>query len=183
MQYLLANGQNLRIREAVSDDAAALLEMFRVAVKETDFLMTTPAEAEKLTLKQEKAFISTYEKDENQLFLVAEVNKRLIGSTSLSQNNWKKQQHVSEFGIVVLRDYWNMGVARRMMHHVFQWVEEHPKVCYVHLSVIANNEKALHIYQHFGFEEEGRKHGAIRQHNSDYQDVILMGKWIDRKGN
>jgi RimJ/RimL family protein N-acetyltransferase len=183
MRYLLANGQYLRIRDAGTEDAAALLDMFQQAVTETDFLMTTPGEARKLTLEQEKEFIAGYQRNNNQLFLVADVGGRLAGTLSVTQAKLKKQQHVGEFGIVVLQKYWNMGIARRMMNVMLQWAENHPVIRYIHLSVMANNEKAIHLYHNFGFTEEGRKTKAVCQSGHTFQDIILMGKWICREEN
>lgn len=181
MRYLLANGQHLRIRDAKTDDAAALLQMFQQAVKESDYLMTTPAEAVKLTLEQEMEFIAAYHKNANQLFLIADVEGTVAGTLSVTQGKLKKQHHVGEFGIVVLQKYWNMGIARRMMNVMLQWVEAHPVLRYVHLCVMANNEKALRLYKNFGFNEEGRKPRAVFQNDESYQDIILMGKWIEKE--
>lgn len=178
MPHILPNGQNLRIREAVADDAAALLKMFRQAVSETDFLMSTPEEAGKLRLEYEKSFIYSYQKNDNQLFLLAEADHSIAGTLSLTQNKWKKQQHVLELGIVVLRKYWNMGIARRMINYMFHWVERQSLVRYIYLHVMANNEKAIRMYQNFGFEEEGRMPEAVRLDKDNYQDVVLMGKRI-----
>lgn len=181
MRFLLSNGQQLRIRDATIEDAAALLRMFQQAVSESDYLMTTPAEAQKLSLEQEKEFISTYQNNPNQLFLICEVNGLVSGSLSITRARLSKQHHVGEFGIVVLQKYWNLGIARRMMNAMQQWVENHSAIRYIHLSVLANNEKALHLYRNFGFTEEGRKPKAVLQNGQSYQDIILMGKWIPEK--
>lgn len=177
MRYLLANGQHLRIRKASSDDAAGLLEMFRQVVTETDFLMTTPSEAGNLTLGQEKDFIISYQHNDHQLLLVADVEGTVAGTLSLTQAKTKKQSHVGEFGIVVLQKYWNMGIARRMMNAMDQWLEKQEAIRYVHLSVMAGNEKAIRLYSKFGFLEVGRQPRAVRQHDHSFQDVIMMGRW------
>lgn len=182
MRYLLANGQYLRIREASLDDAPLLLDMFRQAVRETDFLMTTPGEAEKLTLAQEREFIASYRENDNQLFLVADVAGKPAGTLSITQARAVKQHHVGEFGIVILQEYWNMGIARRMITFMLQWVERHPVIHYINLSVMAGNEKAIRLYRNFGFAEEGRRPSAVRQDEKVFQDVILMGKWVKPQG-
>lgn len=182
MRYLLANGQYLRIREASVADAARLLTLFRQAVTESENLMTTPEEANSLTLEQEKEFVASYERNTNNLFLVSEVNDQLAGTLSVTQARLKKQAHVAEFGIVILRAFWNMGIARRMMTVMEHWVEEHPLIRYLHLSVLSTNEKAIHLYRNFGFREEGLKQRTVRARDGFYQDILLMGKWVDRTG-
>lgn len=178
MRYLLANGQYLRIRRVHSEDAAALLDMFCRAVTETDFLMTTPEEARQLTVAREQEFIASYENNSNRLFLLAEVEKRVVGTLSVTQPPMRKQQHTGEFGIVILQEYWNMGIARRMITAMLQWVEKHPVICYIYLSVMANNEKAIRLYRNFGFTEEGRRPKFVRQGGRLFQDVVIMGKWV-----
>lgn len=178
MRYLLANGQYLRIREASLEDAVALLDMYRQAVKETDFLTTTPAEAERFTLAYEREFISAYEHNDNQLLLVADVEGVLAGTVSVTRARPAKQQHTGELGIVVLQKYWNMGIARRMITATLQWAEKNPAIHYIFLTAIANNEKAIRLYRNFGFMEEGRRPGAVRQEDHLFQDMIMMGKKV-----
>lgn len=178
MQYLLSNGLSLRIRPARLEDASPLLDMFRKSVSESDFLLTTLTEARMLTVEQEKEFIGSYLQNQWNLFLVAEVNGRLAGSMSVTQSKWKKQRHVGEFGIVVLRDYWNLGIGRRMINTMLQWAQGHPAIRIIQLNVLANNEKAIRMYRNFGFTERGRMEKAICQADNSYQDLILMTKWI-----
>lgn len=178
MRYLLANGQYLRIREAAIDDAPALLAMFCKAVNETDFLMTTSDEAEKLSLVQEREFIASYKKNENNLFLVAIVEDKIVGTLSITQAKAIKQRHIGEFGIVVLEGFWNMGIARRMITTMLQWAENNETILYIYLSVMANNEKAIRLYRNFGFLEEGRRPKFVCQSDRLFQDVIIMGKWL-----
>lgn len=181
MQFLLANGQHLRIREAKTDDASSLLDMFRKAVCETDFLMTTPGEAFNLTIEQERDFLSGYIRNRNQLFLVGEVDGKMAGTLSVTQAKLRKQQHVGEFGIVVLQQYWNMGIARRLINSMMQWAAENEIIHYIHLKVMANNDKAIRLYQQFGFLEEGRNKKAVCQSPDNYQDIIIMGKWVKQE--
>lgn len=178
MRYLLANGQYLRIRGACADDAQALLDMFHQAVHETDFLMTTPEEAIRLTLAREREFIAAYEKNKYNLFLVADVERALVGSLSVTRPVYLKQKHTGEFGIVILEKYWNMGIARRMMTAMLQWAEKNEELHYIYLNVMANNEKAIRLYRNFGFLEEGRRPGFVRQADQLFQDIVIMGKWL-----
>lgn len=182
MRYLLANGENMRIREAVPDDAPALLEMFRTAIRETGFLMTTPEEADNISVLQEKKFINKYHDNANNLFLIAVAEKKIVGSLSLTQSRWSRQKHIGEFGVVVLEVYWNMGIARRMINYLMHWAAVHPLIRYIQLSVMANNEKAIRMYQNFGFTEEGRRPRAVYLNHKMYGDIILMGQWIKKSG-
>jgi len=182
MQYLLSNGLPLRVRQARPEDAVSLLEMFRKVVAESDFLLTTLLEARMLTVEQEKEFIASYQQNPRNLFMVAEVNDTLAGSMSVTLSKWKKQSHVGEFGIVILREYWNLGIGRRMINTMLQWSKEHPSIRLIQLSVLANNDKAIRMYKNFGFKEQGRLEKAICQPDKTLQDLLSIAKW-DKDGD
>ncbi|MBC7123627.1 MAG: GNAT family N-acetyltransferase, partial [Pseudothermotoga sp.] len=47
----------------------------------------------------------------------------------------------------------------------------------IQLEVMANNERAIRLYEKFGFEIEGRKKKAILL-DDEYVDLLVMGKWL-----
>ncbi|MHB1920682.1 MAG: GNAT family N-acetyltransferase [Chitinophagaceae bacterium] len=176
MQFLLSNGQSLKIRPAVMGDAPQLLETFRQLVLQTDFLLTTPQEARQLTLKAEQDFISSFVHHTNNLLLLGLVGDQVVSTLTVSQGRWKKQQHLGEFGIAVLESHWNLGIARRMINYMLRWVRDQEPLTLLYCKVMANNEKAIHLYKNFGFTEQGRLQGAICQNADQYVDILFFSK-------
>ncbi|MCL6523742.1 MAG: GNAT family N-acetyltransferase [Thermoflavifilum sp.] len=183
MHYFLSNGEELIIREPVPDDAAALLSYFQQAVRDTEFLMTTPTEASQHTLRSEQDFIRSFRNHPHNLYLVAVVQDQIVGTLSVTQGNRSKIEHTAEFGIAVIREYWNMGIGRRLMTQMFRWLSHHPQIQLLYCKVMANNEKAIHLYQSFGFMEEGRLSRFLRQPGGEYVDLLYFTKWLNHEPN
>ena len=176
MQSLLSNGQSLKIRPAVMGDAAALLETFRQLVLQSDFLLTTSQEARQLTLKSEQDFIASFIHHSNNLLLLGQVGDQVISTLTVSQSTWKKQQHLGEFGIAVMQSHWNLGIARRMINYMLRWVNNQEPLRILYCKVMANNEKAIHLYRNFGFIQQGRLEEAICQNTDQYVDILYFSK-------
>ncbi|MBX6380640.1 RimJ/RimL family protein N-acetyltransferase [Thermoflavifilum aggregans] len=181
MHYFLANGEELIIREPETSDAAALLAYFQQAVQDSDFLMTTPDEARQHTLRSEQDLIRSFRAHPHNLYLLALVGQQIVGTLSVTQGNRSKIEHTAEFGIAVIRPYWNMGIGRRLMTHMFRWLAHHPQIKLLYCKVMANNERAIHLYQSFGLEEEGRLSRFLRQPSGEYVDLIYFTKWLDEQ--
>ncbi|UYQ93223.1 GNAT family N-acetyltransferase [Chitinophaga horti] len=178
MQQFLPNGSTLIIRRPTLEDAPALLEIFRQMTRESDFLLYTHAEAMKFGLRDEEDFIRQYLLQPRHLLLLAEANGQIVGSITINQGRQQKQAHLGELGIAVLRDWWNMGIGRRLMTAALRWVEEHAEIEIVHFSVFANNEKAIQLYRNFGFLECGRMPQGVKGTDGQFIDLITMSKRI-----
>ena len=76
-------GQTIVLRNAEESDAEDLIKYLRITTGETPFLIREPDEV-KLTLEQEKHFITSCIDSERELMLIATINGRHIGNCSLS---------------------------------------------------------------------------------------------------
>lgn len=178
MRHFLPNGQELLIRPAKQEDAAGLLANFQQMTQETEFLLYTVPEAKAIDIRSEQAFIQSFGDNSRHLFLVAEVGGRIVGSVSVRQGGFHKQQHMGEMGIALQRAYWNLGIGRRLMTAMIRWAEMHPVITAIHFNVLASNEKAIQLYRNFDFMECGRLPGGIRQPDGSYVDLIMMYKKV-----
>ncbi|ASZ09939.1 GNAT family N-acetyltransferase [Chitinophaga pendula] len=177
-QHLLPNGQYLIIRPPAIEDAPALLESFRQQTRETDFLLLTPEEAAAMTIQEEETFIQSYLNHPQHLLLLAEVNGQLAGSISVNQQPFRKQAHIGIMGIAVSRPYWNLGIGRRLMTAMIRWAEQHPDITLIQFSTSAHNDKAIHLYRNFGFQEYGRIPDNMKGTDGTFAPVILMQKLV-----
>lgn len=166
------------IRDVVSDDAPALLALFQQVARESAFLVVSPNEADRTTVEEMQESIEVYTNNEHCLFIAAVIEKELVGGLTLMQCEWQKQEHIAGLDIAVKSSRWNLGIARRLMNDVMQWLEAQTVIKCVQLEVMANNEKGIRLFRNFGFHEEGRQSRAIYLDHGMYEDVVLMGKWI-----
>lgn len=178
MQHFLPNGQVLIIRPAAPEDAPELLNYFRQAVSETDFLLITVPEAERLTVADEMLYIRSLANSLKHLHLLAISGGKIVGAITIKQADMQKEAHIGQLGIAILHQYWTMGIGRRLITAALRWAEQHNELEIIQLSVFSNNERAIQLYRNFGFLEYGRLLQGFRQPDGTYGDTILMSKRI-----
>ncbi|BCU82814.1 hypothetical protein JIR001_25970 [Polycladomyces abyssicola] len=111
---------NLRyiIRSAIEKDAKNLSEVRLQVDGETENLDREQGEAYidesgfKQLIKEDTESISN-------LFLVAEVNERIVGFSRCVGYKLKRMSHKVEFGVCVLKEYWGYGIGKKPFKRVY----------------------------------------------------------------
>jgi RimJ/RimL family protein N-acetyltransferase len=114
---------------------------------------------------------------ENSILLVAILNDRIVGNLSFRGGYLKKFQHVGEFGVQVLRDYWNMGIGKELIKHLINWAKENKAIYKISLRVRTDNQNAIHMYKNLGFKEEGILKNEMMSKGILY-DLMYMGLMV-----
>lgn len=109
--------------------------------------------------------------------VTAESNQDLIiGNASLSVYDNPRKRHSAGIGMMVHKDYQGMGVGSRLLQALLDVADNWLMLVRVELTVFTDNEKAIHLYQKYGFEIEGtHKKAAIR--NGEYMDLYTMARY------
>lgn len=84
------------IRSAREDDAEALLDFVPKVDAETDFLLREPGEFD-FTLEAEREFLKQTVESPRNLFLVATVDGRIVGTIGFTGSELARFQHQGEF--------------------------------------------------------------------------------------
>lgn len=113
----------------------------------------------------------------DNLCLVARVDNEIVGCLTFSRYPKIEYQHSGEFGMTILPEYWNMGIGKGFLKEMEKWCLAN-KIKKIELGVWSNNNKAIHLYEKFGYEMEGRRKRSILR-DSNFYDLLLMGKWLD----
>jgi RimJ/RimL family protein N-acetyltransferase len=173
----LKNRQVATIREAQPQDAARLLKYVNRVAGETDFLACGRGELE-MPLDKERQFIEAHRDADNKLLIVAEVKGCLAGALGYTGDERKRLRHTGEFGIVVSRKYWGIGLGAALMDCLIEWAKSSDIVRKIGLRVRVDNDRAIGFYERFGFAREGR---VTRQFAlaGAFHDAYLMGLEID----
>lgn len=101
--------------------------------------------------------------NERQLKLVALQGNEVIGHIGLDQYTRIRQTHVGGIGMVVTPAWHRKGVGSKLLAAVLDVADNWMNLRRVELTVYADNEAAIGLYQKFGFETEGRlRQYAIR---------------------
>ena len=178
MQYCstfpLKGGKHVTVRSAQREDAEAMVKLFTLTHRQTDFLLAYPEE-NSYTVSQEAEFLSTLLQSSRDVMLLAEVDGVLAGCASVCGIGGKyKIRHRAEFGISVDKAFGNMGIGCSLTQAAIACARD-GQYSYLELSVVADNSHAIQMYRKAGFQEYGRHPKGFRSKSSGYQTLVLMG--------
>lgn len=163
-----------RIRSAEIKDAKSLSEI-RVQIDgETENLDREMGES----YIDEEGFIKLIEVDSkstHHLFLVCEVNGRIVGFSRCEGNSLRRMAHKVEFGVCVLKEFWGYGIGTNFLKETLNWADSNG-IKKISLSVLETNENAIELYKKSGFEVEGILKKDKLLSDGNYYNTIIMGR-------
>jgi RimJ/RimL family protein N-acetyltransferase len=175
----LRDGRTAILRAPSLADAEAMLAFFRAVVRESDALMITPDEADRMTVEKERELIAAHLDSPDSLWLLAVSADEVVGGASFAPYRQQRMSHAGNFGISLRTAWRSVGLGTAMMAALCDWVDALGTVQKICLGVFADNQQAVRLYERFGFVQEGRLRRQIRRAEGDYMDEILMGRWSD----
>ena len=149
------------IRDAIADDAVALVEMGQAFFAEAGIAERFEA----LGLPDigfcPKSFLLSCEMlAKTGAMLVAEVDGELVGSAGLHPTGPAlRRRHVMMLGISVVGAMQGRGVGTALMAALCDYADQWLGIRRLELDVYADNQRALALYRKFGFEVEGTHRG------------------------
>jgi RimJ/RimL family protein N-acetyltransferase len=126
------------------------------------------------TLEQQATALRQKRASPDHLFLVAQVEGRLVGMASLDGSAMRRFAHGADLGLAVLRDFWGQGLGRALTESLLDWADARGLVR-VSLEVDEHNVRAIRLYESLGFAHEGRLR-ARRRHGDTYADTCQMAR-------
>lgn len=175
----LKDGRTCIIRNGTGLDAQGVLDNFVLNHAQTDFLTTYPDEVS-FTLEQEAKYLQKKADSPDEVELVAEADGRIVGQAGIEALGRKdKVKHRATFGISIDRDYWHLGIGRALTKACIQLAKQ-AGYLQLELEAVADNEKALALYESEGFVEYGRNPKGFRSRLTGWQALVLMGRELDK---
>lgn len=168
------NGLTFTIRSAAETDAEQLTEI-RVQIDgETENMDREAGEGfiDKIGFQK---IIKTDSEETKNLFLVAEVQNRIVGFSRCEGSNLRRLSHKVEFGVCILREFWGYGMGKSLLQQSIQWADEN-EVKKISLQVLETNEKAIQLYKKLCFEVEGVLKNDKRLSDGKYYNTVVMGR-------
>lgn len=166
----------ITIRTALPSDAAGVLDHIRQTSLETGF-MTVGAEGPGITPEEEKRHLENIDESENNFLLLALDDEIIIGMASIKGSASPKIKHIGELGISILKEYWGMGLGTLLVKDLIEWAESSQVIKRLELTVQKRNERAIHVYEKLGFEQEAIMKRGVKD-DGVYRDVCLMSRLI-----
>ena len=171
--YISNNGTKVILRSPEISDSKDLLEYLVKCAGETDYLGRYPEEITR-TIDEEDSYISKQLEDEKSFDVSAFVDNKLVanGTIYCIRGNLKTK-HRAGYGIAVLKDYWDLGIGHMLtkccLDHAKKLVYEQ-----VELEVVADNKRAVHVYEQHGFKICGTIVNAEKLKDGTYRDLLMM---------
>jgi RimJ/RimL family protein N-acetyltransferase len=179
----LKDGRSCLLKSVCEEDAEALLEVFRRTHEETDFLLAYNDEKHP-TLEEEQEFVRRLRESPREVEILAFVEGSAVGCGGISQvGEREKLRHRCEFGVSVEKAFWGLGIGAAL---AVSSIECAKLAGYeqMELDVVADNVRAIALYQRLGFVEYGRNPRGFRSRESGYQELVLMRLELnEKKGN
>lgn len=144
----------LLIREAEIQDAVHLIDFLNQVGQESDY-MTLDDAGILMTEEQMSSFIEHQAASDNQIYLIVLLDNEITGLVSITADFHERIRHIGQVFIVVKRAFWDQGLGKLLLEEAINWAENSGVIRRLELTVQARNERAVHLYQAFGFEIEG----------------------------
>ena len=177
VQLKLKNGQNLIIRTAKKEDALNLINYINKIGGESDFLTFGDNEFD-ISIEKEEVILESYIDGENKIYLIAEIENKIVGSLNYSRGIRQRTKHTGEFGISVAKKYWGLGIGKELIRYMIDWAKKGNVVRKINLRVREDNETAINLYTKLGFKKEGIISRDFHV-GGKYYSSIFMGLEID----
>ena len=177
-EFYAKDKSRVLLRSATPLDANAIIQLSYHVISENDTLITTIDEFN-ITEEQQKEYIFIYNQDPANVMIVAEYNKMIIGILTFQRGFFLKNSHHGTVGMIVDKAWRQKGIGKALLATLIQWADYNPLLEKLCLEVVASNKKAIALYQSLGFVIEGRQVKQVKLTNGKYDDLILMGKFLD----
>ena len=155
------------IRPVRSEDAEAVHEIRRQP-SVVEFTLAVPSER----IADNRRFLDALGPDDHML--VAELGGRVVGIAGLHVKRGR-ERHCGWLGMSIHDQFQGRGLGRRLLEALLDVADNHLGLTRVELEVLADNTRAIHLYERCGFEHEGRRRQAIRRHGACV-DALVMGR-------
>ena len=114
----------------------------------------------------------------NSLFLAARHQGALVGALLIQGGALRRVHHVGRLEVFVRVDLRAMGIGNALMEAGLRWATRSEILEKISLAVFADNERALNLYRHHGFTEEGRRLREYLMGDGTYRDDVLMARRV-----
>ena len=167
----------IKIREAVSGDAEQLIRYVQRLSEEPGITIPLAPGEFQITIEEEERILDDFATADNSIYLVAERDEQIVGILNCNGGKRQANRHNASFGMSVAREVRNRGVGTALLQYLLAWAKDSPVLSRLELEVYAHNDPAIHLYQKFGFVQEGRRCRAYFQ-GDRFIDGIIMALFL-----
>lgn len=174
--YVLKNGQTLLLREAVPDDAPKVLAYLNRVGGESDNLLFGK-DGFPMPVERERAFLESQRQEEKSIMLAGFVGEELVAIASCDALTARERvAHRAGLSVTVGRGFWGLGIGRKAMEALIAFAKG-AGLEVLQMEVRADNERAVALYEHLGFEKMGLYKKFMKVDGRDF-DAWYMNLYL-----
>jgi len=162
----------IKIYRAVPNDAAEIVEYFKIVGGETDNLLMD-GRGLLVSAAEEERYLQRINA-ENGIYLIADNGEGKIvsvGNCKIEDHN-ERHNHVYVLGISVLKEYWGRGIAHKMINMIIEMVRQRGGKK-IKLIVRHDNYRAIALYIKCGFKFDGKFPMAMQVRGVFYDEYEM----------
>ena len=163
---ILKDGRRVRIRTYRPSDKEGLVSMYAGLSQESLRWSMPPYNRERIERMTSDL--------ENRIILLAFDDQRVVGHLQISLATNARFRGTGELFIYLRQDFQNAGLGAAVMKYGLALARER-KVHRVELTVVADNHRAITLYEKVGFKREGLKRENYLDEDGKYHDEVEMG--------
>lgn len=170
---LTKKGHKVTIRAPRFSDLENVTDMINSIIIEDDYILLdkqVDLDGQKKWLKKRLAG----NKSGDIAYLVAIIDNKVVGSVDISKRIGRAS-HTGGLGISIAKPFREEGLGTILMETILKLAKENLRVKVAYLEVLANNKRAIKLYEKMGFKEFGTLPKAVKVKNK-YIDGINMYK-------
>lgn len=161
--FTAKNGETIQFRPKQADDTEMLWAMFSTLSEATVSNLIPP-----FTRERVEGWTKNIDYDKVLAIVAVTADGRIVANASLQFNPQEALRHKAEFAITVHDNYQNLGIGTALLKHLLGIAKE-KDLKIVHLTVRADNKRAISLYKKIGFKTEG----------TFQKEMCLNGQFID----
>jgi len=166
--FQLKDGRAVIFNELNAQDLPKMMQVFNSVIEEQVYF---PRDEGVPDLETARQWYQEHCKA-GLLYLAARVDGEFIGGATIEPGRGKTS-HMAYFGIYLEQQFRNLGIGTRLIKRIIEIAQEKGFEL-IKLTVFSSNQKALRLYQRFGFKEVGRIKAGVKFSNGTYNDEIIM---------
>lgn len=165
-ETVLKDGRSVGIRDYRSSDEESLISMYAGLSPESLRWSMPPYNRQRI-----ERWISNMT---NSIITVAVEKDRVVGHLQISIGTSPPFRDIGDLFIYIHQDYQNLGLGAALMREGLRLAQAR-RLHRVELTVVADNQRALKLYEKMGFQREGVKRENYHGEDGKYHDEIVMG--------
>ena len=172
-QIKMRNGFTVEIRSASVLDVEEIANHRKITSAETYYMARYPEECV-FDMETMRSMLKYTENSPSDFMVTAFMNGKIVGDLGVTMlRPHIKYRHRAYMGISIQKEFCNCGLGSIMTEIAIEQARKNGFE-QLELGVFADNDRAIHLYEKYGFKKYGIQPNAFKLKDGTYRDEIIM---------